>query len=122
MFGRPNQSKSNSETLDRLLESTNEYILENWEEERCRPPTRKVGGRPEGARAGPLADRDDCYVTQAELLKFLGLNMLMGYHYLPDLSLYWAQDPDLGLGIVQQSMTRDRFKFISKHLVITSPE
>jgi hypothetical protein len=67
-----------------------------------------------------MADRDDGYVTQAELLTFLGL--LMGYHYLPELSLYWAQDPDLGLGIVQQSMTRDRFKFISKHVAITSPE
>jgi hypothetical protein len=44
MFGRPNQSKANSETLDRLLESTNEYILENWEEKRGKPPTRKVCG------------------------------------------------------------------------------
>jgi hypothetical protein len=122
MFGRPNQSKSNSETLDRLLESTNEYILENLDAEKGRPPARKVGGRPEGARAGPTADRDDGYVTQAGLLTFLGLNMLMGYHYLAELSLYWAQDPDLGLGIVQQSMTRDRFKFISKHVAITSPE
>ncbi len=85
MFGRPNQSKSNSEMLDRLLESTNEYILENWEEERGRPPIRKVGGRPVGARAGPLSDGDDRYVTQAELLSFQGLNMLMGYHYLSEL-------------------------------------
>ena len=122
MFGRPNQSKANSETLDRLLESTNEYILENWEEKRGKPPTRKVGGRSEGARVGPLSDGDDRNVTQAELLSFLGLNMLMGYHYLPELSLYWAQDPDLGLRIVQQSMTRDRFKFILKHVAITSPE
>ena len=66
IFGRPNQSKSNSETLDRLLESTNEYILENWDTEKGRPPTLKVGGRPEGARIGPMADRDDGYVTQAD--------------------------------------------------------
>jgi hypothetical protein len=78
MFGRPNQSKSNSETFDRLLRSTNDYIEENWAEESRRPPTRKVGGRPEGARAGPLSDGDDRYVTQAALLSFFGLNMLMG--------------------------------------------
>ena len=87
-----------------------------------RPPTRKVGGRPEGARVGPLADDDGGYVRHVELLSFLGLNMLMGYHHLPELSLYWWQEPDLGLGIVRQSMTRERFKFISKHLSVTSPE
>ena len=68
MFGRPNPSKSNSDTLDRLLQSTNKYIQEHRAEESRKQSTRKVGSRPEGARAGPLADGDDRYVNQAEFL------------------------------------------------------
>jgi hypothetical protein len=42
----------------------------------------------------------------------------MGYHRLPELLMYWERQPDTGygLGIVHQAMTRERFKFISKHL------
>ena len=102
MFGRSNKAKSSSEMLGKFLNSTNDYIEEHWTEKSRRPPTRKVGGRPEGTRVGPLADGDDGYVKQAELVSFLGLNMLIGYHQLPEHWLYWSQEPDLGLGIVQQ--------------------
>jgi hypothetical protein len=47
----------------------------------------------------------------------------MGYHRLPELEHYWEMKPDtgFGLGLFPQAMTRDRFKFISKHIAITSP-
>ena len=37
--------------------------------------------------------------------------------------MYWERQPDsgYGLGIVQQAMTRERFKFISKHIACDSP-
>ena len=67
--------------------ATNEYINERWKFERGQPPAKKVGGRPEKARVGPLADRGR-YVTEAELLTFLGMNFLIGYHRFPELEHY----------------------------------
>jgi hypothetical protein len=42
---------------------------------------------------------------------------------LPELEHYWEIEPDtgFGLGLFPQSMTRERFKFISKPIAITSP-
>ena len=62
-------------------------------------------------------------VTQAESLSFLGLNFLMGYHRLLKLEHYWEMKPGTGfrLGLFQQSVTRERLKFISKHIAMTSP-
>ena len=42
---------------------------------------------------------------------------------MPELEHYWEIEPDtgFGLGLFPQSMTRERFKFISKHIAITSP-
>jgi hypothetical protein len=57
-------------------------------------------------------------VDRYELVAFLGIQFLMGYHRLPELSMYWERQPNTGygLGIVHQAMTRERFKFISKLL------
>jgi hypothetical protein len=122
MFGRPTPCGTDNEAIDRIVDSTNDYINERWAFDRGQPPARKVGGRPEGARVGPMADKGR-YVTKAELLAFLGLNCLMGYHRLPEIEHYWEDKPDTGsgLGLFQQAMTRDRFKFISTHIAITSP-
>jgi hypothetical protein len=122
MFGISRVCGKANDAIDCIVTSTNEYINKRWKFERGQPPARKVGGQPEGARVGPLADRGR-YVTEAELLSFLGLNFLMGYHRLPKLEHYWEMKPDtgFGLGLFQQSMTRERFKFISKHITITSP-
>ncbi len=81
-FGIPSVCGKANDAMDRIVTSTNEYINERWKFERGQPPVRKFFGRPKGVRVGPLADR--CrYVTQAELLSFLGLNFLMYYHHLP---------------------------------------
>ena len=106
MFGIPSVRGKDNDAIDRIVTATNESINEL--------------NRPEGARVGPLADRGR-YVTEAELLSFLGLNFLMGFHRLPELEHYWESKPDTGLGLFQQSMTRERFKFISKQIAITSP-
>jgi hypothetical protein len=47
----------------------------------------------------------------------------MGYHRLPKLEHYWEMKPEtgFGLGLFPQSMTQERFEFISKHTAITSP-
>jgi hypothetical protein len=71
MFGIPSVCGKANELIDRIVTSTKEYMNERWKFERGQPPARKVDGRPEGARVGPLADRGR-YVRQAELLSFLG--------------------------------------------------
>lgn len=113
MNGLP--SGLSNHAIQRIVLSTNDYISEHWAEKSGKPPNRKVSGRPEGARVLPPADHDDGYVREAELLSFLGLNFLMGYHRLSELEHYWEMKSDTGvrLGLFQQSMTRGRFKFIS---------
>jgi hypothetical protein len=105
MFSTPSVCGTYNDAIDRIVDSTNEYINERWPFECGQSPLRKVGGRPEGARVGPLADQGR-YVTQAELVSFLGLNFLMGYHRLPKLEHYWEMKPDTGLrlGLFQQSI------------------
>lgn len=108
-------------TLSFLVEATNDYIQEFWNYRKT-PPSRKVGGKPEGRRIGPVLPAGG-FVTDHELAAFLGIQFLIGYHRLPELSMFWEQQPDsgLGLGIIQQAMTRERFKFISKHISCASP-
>ena len=63
----------------------------------------------------------DDIVTMNELVTFLGIQMLIGYHRLPELSIYWEQQPDSGnaLGIIQQMMTRERFRFLVLFIVFS---
>jgi hypothetical protein len=111
------------ETLAFILEATNDYIRTFfWEKnDKRRPPSRKIGGKPEG-RKEPEVPYEGL-VTIHELYAFLGIQFLIGYHRLPELSMYWERQPDsgYGLGIVQQAMTRERFKFISKHIACARP-
>jgi hypothetical protein len=109
------------DTLYLLREATNDYIAEFWSSRKT-PPSRKVGGKPEGRLIGPRLPAGG-FVTDHELIAFFGIQFLIGYHRLPELSMFWEQQPDtgLGLGIIQQAMTRERFKFISKHIACASP-
>lgn len=109
------------DTLYLLREATNDYIAEFWSSRKT-PPSRKVGGKPEGRLIGPRLPAGG-FVTDHELAAFFGIQFLIGYHRLPELSMFWEQQPDagLGLGIIQQAMTRERFKFISKHIACASP-
>jgi hypothetical protein len=116
MFGIPSVCGKDKDAIDRIVTSTNEYINERWKFERGQPPARKLA-------ADPGLYVLNRWLNEAELLSFLSLNFLMGYHRLPELEYYWEMKPDtgFGLGLFPQSMTRERLKFISKHIVITSP-
>ena len=46
----------------------------------------------------------------AELRVFLGLLLLSGYHKLPSERHYWSEDDDLGLDIVKNAMSRNRYQ------------
>ena len=62
-------------------------------------------------------------VTIYEIYAFLGVQFLIGYHLLPELPMCWERQSDYGFvfEIFQQVMTRERFKFISKHIACAIP-
>ncbi|KAF2895991.1 hypothetical protein ILUMI_10184 [Ignelater luminosus] len=53
-------------------------------------------------------------LKKEEFLKFLGINMFMGYHKLPNWRHYWSISEDLKIPIVPAAMSRDRFDSILK--------
>jgi hypothetical protein len=74
-----------------------------------------------------FANVSDDIVTMDELVTLLGIQMLISYRRLPELSMYWEQQPGSGneLGIIQQVLKRERFRLISRHLACsrqTDPE
>ena len=52
----------------------------------------------------------------AELVVFLGTVLLSGYNKLPQETLYWSNDEDVGVELVKRKMSRNRFQEIKKYL------
>ena len=123
MLGRTEPRDGGNSTVTMIYNATNESIRDRYDFVKDpkgeKMPKPKIRGKASGVRA--TFDRDsDEYISRSELISFLGIQFLISYHRLPELSMFWEQQPDagLGLGIVQQSMTRDRFRFISKYLAV----
>jgi hypothetical protein len=55
-------------------------------------------------------------LKREELISFIGVNFLMGYHQLPSIKHFWSTQPDLGVSVVQQTMSRNRFQEILRYL------
>ena len=56
------------------------------------------------------------HMVEQDLERFLGIMLLSGYHTLPSEYDYWSNQPDLGVDIVRQAMSRDRFLAIKRYL------
>ena len=58
-------------------------------------------------------------ITIGELLRFLGIILLSGYHSLPSEQDFWSNQPDLGVPIVSEALSSKRFLRIKSifHLV-----
>lgn len=61
-------------------------------------------------------NRHDSVFTKEELRKFLGILILTGYHKLPSERSYWSLDDDLGVPLVSECMSRNRFLEIKRNL------
>ena len=51
-------------------------------------------------------------ICAEEMKAFFGINLMMGYHRLPEIRNYWASGPDdddLAVPLIANAMTRDRF-------------
>jgi hypothetical protein len=94
-------------TFSLLREATDDYIAEFWNKGKTQP-SRRVGGKPEGRRIGSILPPGG-FVTDLELAAFFGIQFLIGYYRMLELSMFWEQQPDtgLGIGIIQQAMTRE---------------
>ena len=55
-------------------------------------------------------------LTKEELMQFLGILFLSGYHHVPAERDYWSSHSDLKVEIVSQTMTRDRFGQVKRFL------
>ena len=55
-------------------------------------------------------------VSESEIKAFLGILLLSGYHSLPREKLYWCNDEDVGVPLVQSKMSRNRFQTIKRFL------
>lgn len=61
-------------------------------------------------------NRHDFTLSKEELLNFIGIVFLTGYHTLPQISMYWSTDEDKGVDIVKKCMSRNRFYCIKQNL------
>lgn len=55
-------------------------------------------------------------VDKAEVRAFLGIIIIMGYHILPQIDLYWSSDPGFRVNEIANVMTVKRFKKILEAL------
>lgn len=55
-------------------------------------------------------------LTEKELLTFIGINFFMAYHQLPNWKHYWNGSPDLGIPLVTNAMSRNRFEAILSNI------
>lgn len=55
-------------------------------------------------------------VTRQDILGFIGINIIMGYHNLPSYTHYWCEDPDVSVPFISNVMTRNRFSQILSNI------
>lgn len=58
----------------------------------------------------------------AEMQAFFGLQIFFGIHVLPETSLYWSDDPALGVPFVKCVMARNRFDKLNQYLHLNNNE
>ena len=56
------------------------------------------------------------YVTSEEILKILGIILLSEYHSLPEEYHFWSRQQNLGVPIVANTMSGNRYHEIKKYL------
>ena len=65
---------------------------------------------------------DESLVTnRAEISAYLGLNVLMGIHRLPQLEMFWDSDEFIGVEGFKKTIPKQRFKTLGKYLHLVDP-
>ena len=66
--------------------------------------------------ANPDKNEDNFCVGKEELLNFLGVLSLCGYHSLPGEQHYWSNQPDMEVSIVSKALSRKHFLSIKSKI------
>lgn len=53
---------------------------------------------------------------KSDLLKFVCIMILTGYHSLPKIENYWSNDEDKEIILVRKTMSRNKFKNVKQNL------
>ena len=61
-------------------------------------------------------------MTEDELMSFLALLILSGYHTVPGEHYYWSTGDDFSVPIFRETMPRERFKLIKRYLHLVDNE
>lgn len=61
-------------------------------------------------------------VSEPEILTFIGVMLLSGYHPLPYRRLYWSAEPDVHCELISNAIRRNRFDEIMAHLHLANNE
>ncbi|CAI6377591.1 unnamed protein product [Macrosiphum euphorbiae] len=61
-------------------------------------------------------NRHNFSLGKTDLLKFIGIMILTGYHSLPKIENYWSKDEDKEVILVRKTMSRNKFKNIKQNL------
>ncbi|KAH9629868.1 hypothetical protein HF086_006552 [Spodoptera exigua] len=61
-------------------------------------------------------NRHEFALVPCDLIKFMGILILSGYHKLPREPMYWSLDEDIGVELVSKAMSRHRFRDIKRNL------
>ena len=66
------------------------------------------------------ANRDknciDFKLSEEELRRFIGIALISGYHSVPSEADFWSNQPDLGVGVVSEALSRNRFQTIKRFI------
>ena len=58
----------------------------------------------------------DFQISKEEVMAFLGIQVVMGYHVLPSTRDYWSKASDLHCPIISQALTYRRYEIIKQNL------
>ena len=58
----------------------------------------------------------DFIMTSNELKAFIGVLLLSSYHKLPSERYYWSNDEDLGISLVKNALSRNRFQMLKSFI------
>lgn len=69
------------------------------------------------AKNGIEVQHTDCH----EMILVIGCLLVMGYNRLPQMQMYWSNNPTLGNKAIKNAITRDRFLLLASKLYFNHP-
>ncbi|XP_050298551.1 piggyBac transposable element-derived protein 3-like [Anthonomus grandis grandis] len=98
------------------IHSVRDEIYDKSDEEDFATKRRKILEKKAFSEKYAQDNRHEFHLSPEELLHFLGILILSGYHSLPQTDMYWSLDEDKTVHIVRDCMNRNKFRSIKRNL------